>query len=178
MKIKGQTVYSHETRIRRLSLLDHDTGCWNWISTTRNDYGRLIIGSRADGTRKSISAHRLSYLTFHGDIPEGLHIYHKCDNKKCVNPEHLFAGTRQENVDDREAKGRNNHVYGEKSGRAKLSDADVISARRLRSIGVTFQEIASRFMVSKKTIMSAINGTTWAHVLLPKPPAMQPKEQA
>mgnify|MGYP001474846319 CR=1 FL=1 len=77
MKIRGQTVHSHEERLRRLSVTDEQTGCWNWTSSTRNGYGRLVIGSRADGTRKSVSAHRLSFETFIGAVPDGMEVCHR-----------------------------------------------------------------------------------------------------
>ena len=168
MKIRGQTVFPMDIRLQRLSTIDPDTGCWNWTSSTRNNYGRLIVGSRTDGTRKSVSAHRLSYETFVGTIPDGMVVCHKCDNPKCINPDHLFVGTRQDNVDDREAKNRNNHFVGESSGRAKLSETDVVSMRRLREKGETFQSIADRFGVAKKTTIQAVKGETWKHI--PKPP--------
>lgn len=171
MKIRGQTVYSHEDRLRNLSSADAETGCWNWQGSTRGGYGRLTIGSRSSGTRRTISAHRLSHETFTGPIPDGLEVCHTCDNRRCVNPAHLFAGTRQENVDDREAKGRGVYVRGSDVGTSKLTEADVVSARLLRISGWIFRSIAERFGVDKRTIMRAIKGRQWAHVQLPLAPA-------
>ena len=169
MKTRGQRVYSPIERIQRMVVVDLATGCWNWTGSTTNGYGRLITGSRTSGTRKTISAHRFSYQELKGEIGSGLYVCHSCDNKKCVNPNHLFLGTHQDNVDDRESKGRNNHVTKERVGTAKLTETDVISAKRLRDKGLSFQEIADRFAVGKHAVMRAIKGETW------KPAA--PKEQ-
>ena len=155
--------------------IDAETGCWNWLGTARGGYGRLTAGSRADGSRRSVSAHRYSYEAFCGPVPDRMEVCHRCDNRACVNPAHLFTGTKQDNTDDREAKGRNNHVVGEKIGTSKLTDIAVVSARRLRAKGWTFQAIADRFGVSKKTAMSAVKGELWRHT--PAPPAPAAKEE-
>ena len=157
--------------IKRRTKVNPVTGCWEWVGTKRNGYGRTTTGSRTDGTRKSISAHRLSYLLFKGDIPPGHEICHKCDNPCCINPDHLFAGTRQDNVNDREQKGRNVVPRGEVNGRAKLTDNDVSAARAERATnGTSFQLLANKYNVGKKTIMSAVKGTSWKHLPLPEPP--------
>lgn len=176
MKVRGQTVYTPIERLSRLSEIDATTGCWNWKGATRNGYGRLLVGSRSDKSRRSVSAHRLSYETFKGEVPAGMEVCHTCDNPRCVNPDHLFPGTRQDNVDDRERKGRGVYVRGEKVGTAKLTEADVRSARRLREKGCTFQEIADHLGVTKKTAMLAAKGETWAHLVPPAPGTPLPKE--
>ena len=148
------------------------TGCWDWKGSKKRGYGHTIIGSRVDGTRKTIAAHRLSYETFVGPIADGMEVCHKCDNPSCVNPEHLFLGTRQDNVDDRESKRRNNPPKGSNNGRAKLSEADVMSARFERAEKRTsYQKLADRYGVSKKTMQNAIIGRTWNCVAyMPEPP--------
>jgi hypothetical protein len=171
MKIRGQEVIPIETRLKRMISIDTLSGCWNWQGSTRNGYGRLIIGSRTDGSRKSAQAHRVSYEAFIGAIPEGLEVCHRCDNPSCINPDHLFSGTRQDNIDDRQAKGRNNPPKGETHPMAKLTAIDVLSMRRLRSTGQTYQSIADRFGVNKKTAMQAIKLEQWAHVV---PPVVAP----
>lgn len=147
------------------------TGCWEWLGTKRNGYGRTTTGSRKDGTRKSISAHRLSYQLFKGDIPLSHEICHKCDNPCCINPDHLFAGTRQDNVDDRERKGRNVVPRGENNGRAKLTAHDVRAARIERSVnGTSYRKLADKYGVAKRTIMDAIKAVHWRCIQLPEPP--------
>lgn len=75
--------------------------CWIWSrGKTTGGYGSLRRENR------HVLAHRLSYQTFNGKIPDGYHILHKCDNPSCVNPDHLFAGTNQDNILDSVNKGR------------------------------------------------------------------------
>ncbi len=164
MKIRGQTVYAPHERLARLSESDPTTGCRNWTGSLRNGYGRLIVGSRTDGTRHSTTAHRYSYEVHRGPIADGLEVCHRCDNPRCINPEHLFLGTRQDNIDDREAKGRNVVARGEANGASKLTEADVAEARRLRGLGHTYQSIATRFGVHKRTAMRVVKSEHWNHV--------------
>lgn len=173
-KSRGQIIYQPDVRLQRLSVADPATGCWNWVGSTDNGYGKLMVGSRSDKTRKSIRAHRFSYLTFVGPITDGLYVCHRCDNRLCINPAHLFLGTHQDNMDDRGNKGRLNHVVGEQSGTARLTEVDVLSARRLRFAGRTYQSIADRFGVDKRTVMRAVKGETWAH-LPAAPSAKEPQ---
>ena len=148
------------------------SGCWEWQGSTRRGYGRLIVGSRKDGTRKNESAHRLSYILSVGNIPDGLEVCHKCDNPSCINPNHLFLGTKQENAADRERKGRNIVFTGEEQPRAKLTKKKVKDARWEHAFnGTSFQKLADKYGVSKKTMQNAIKGVTWKCVpYMPEPP--------
>lgn len=169
---RGLVTMPFETRLRLNTKLNPKTGCWEWQGTKRNGYGRLVVGSRKDGTRKSVSAHRASYEHFVGYIPDGMEICHKCDNPCCVNPDHLFAGTRQDNVNDRERKMRNITFCGEEHPKAKLTKKIVKAARQERAYkGTSYLELARRYGVNKKTMQSAIKGKTWKCVpYLPEPP--------
>lgn len=154
---------------------DEASGCWEWIGSKRCGYGRMIIGSRKDGTRRSASAHRVSYELTYGEIPDGMEVCHKCDNPCCVNPNHLFLGTRQDNIDDRERKGRNIVFTGEENTRSKLTKKIVKDARWERAYkGTSFQKLADKYGVSKKTMMRAIKGDTWKCVpYMPEPPKVE-----
>lgn len=130
---------------------DPRTGCWNWTGGVRRPerpYGSLVIGSRSDGTRRRVSAHRLAYEIWVGPITDDLCVCHRCDNPRCVNPDHLFLGTKKDNADDRDAKGRGAappHPSGERHARATLTDAQVdeiresdLSSRKIAALyGVT-----------------------------------------
>ena len=144
------------------------TGCWEWQGSKCNGYGRMVIGSRTDGTRRTIQTHRASYELKYGEIPEGMEICHKCDNPCCINPDHLFAGTRQDNIDDRERKGRNNPPKGEKHAKAKLTEQDVLDIRAKRAEGKSFGKLAQEYGVHKRTIQDAVIGKNWG--FLPQPP--------
>jgi hypothetical protein len=161
----------HE-RLMRHTLLNEVSGCWEWVGSKRNGYGRMIVGSRTDGTRRSASAHRVSYELTYGEIPEGMEVCHKCDNPCCVNPDHLFLGTKQDNAADRDAKGRNIVFIGEEQPRSKLTKKAVKDARWERAYkGTSYQMLADRYGVSKKTMQNAIKGVTWKCVpYMPEPP--------
>lgn len=102
-------------------------------------------------------AHRLSYEEANGKIPEGLHILHSCDNPSCVNPKHLFAGTRKDNMVDAAKKGR--------VGGMRVSDANVISLLRDYIIGMLREDIAAKYGISLLSVSDFTTGKSraWLH---------------
>lgn len=135
--------------------------CWNYLGRPKNGYGTISSGPR--GSRVEEYAHRFSYALHKGEIPFGLQVLHSCDNRKCVNPKHLFPGTIQDNMKDKVIKGR--HVKGEIHYRAILSEEDVLEIRRLHVPWVvSFADLAKQFNVSHATIYAILHRKNWKHI--------------
>jgi len=153
-------------KLQQLAIVDPVTGCWHWPGKQReNGY------CRTTWCRKNWYVHRLSYFVFKGDIPEGYDICHHCDNRRCFNPEHLFAGTRKANMQDavkkgRQAKGSKLSILrqGEKSNFAKLRMVDVLKIRKMGNTGENARKIASLFEVTPDNIKRILKRDTWTHI--------------
>ncbi len=123
--------------------------CWPWnASYFSNGYGRISIN------HKWVKANRVAWKLSFGEIPtgvgyHGICVLHKCDNRACVNPSHLFIGTHAENIADMCAKGR--HAR-------KLSDADV---QEIKNADGTHSEIAKRFGIARSTVTHIRTGRIW-----------------
>ena len=137
-----------------LSSVDAETGCRN-LSIRPDASGYPVFGWGG----KKRKAHRVAYELSRGPIPEGMFVCHRCDNRRCIEPTHLFIGTNADNTADRNSKGR--QAKGERSGAAKLTEAQVI---QIRSAAGTHREIAERFGVAPTTIANIRNGENWTHV--------------
>ena len=107
--------------------------------------------------RKIHQAHRLSYLIQHGEIRDGLCVLHKCDNRKCVNPNHLFLGTRPENQQD--AARKNRMAWGDKHSGVKIACVDVPKIKEMYAAGqFTQKELGKMFGVDRRHIGRIVNG--------------------
>ncbi len=129
--------------------------CWEWKFSLEGGYGRTsFLGEK-------IMAHRLSWEAFKGEIPNGLFVLHRCDNRKCINPSHLFLGTLAENNLDRDAKGRHKPRYGTDNGLAKLNYEKARKIRVAYECGAGQRELAEAYGVSQKAIFMVIHNITW-----------------
>lgn len=147
-------------------------GCWEYQGCLMpNGYSK--IGKNG----KSYLGHRLAWITARGDIPDGLCVLHKCDNRKCINPDHLFLGTKQDNTDDMMRKGRGRFVglqspncrkptppKGERHFNAKLTEKQVEEMRAMYGGGATQVAIAAKFGVRQCHVSRILRKESWAHV--------------
>ena len=132
-------------------------GCWDWTASLRPDgYGQFSLGTM-------VKANRASWLLSYGPIPQGLSVLHRCDNRRCVRPDHLFLGTQADNIRDMVAKGRRGRTgaRGERNSGAVLNWLDVETIRERISGGQGVTDVAADFGVSRQTIWLIKSGRSW-----------------
>lgn len=146
--MRGMTVF--ERFVRKVQI--EPCGCHIWTASKfKTGYGRLTVAG------KSLLAHRLAWEMANGEIPAEMFVCHHCDRRACVNPEHLFLGSHEDNMADMVAKGRS--LSGEGNPYARLNNATVKSIRE--SVGSQL-EIAERFGVHQTTVSRVLNRRRWA----------------
>lgn len=133
---------------------------WEWMRYklhSGNSYGVMVIEG------KNEMAHRMAQELTNGKILKGLFVLHHCDNPPCVNPDHLYIGTRQDNADDMCRRGRS--AKGMDNGRSKLSDNNVLEIRKVYQLNrYTYKEIGAMYGVSYHVIFCIIKNKTWKHL--------------
>lgn len=146
--------------LEEMTTPEPNTGCWLWTGTIGH-YGYGVGGSGYRTPR--FRAHRLAWELANGrPVPLGMDVCHRCDNPPCVNPDHLFVGTRLDNMQDARRKGR--LAIGSRHGQAKLSEDDVLSAVRMLRAGVRQSVVARSIGVSASTISLLSSGKRWGHL--------------
>lgn len=138
-------------------------GCWEWGgSKSRSGYGGFMVAGRKQ------LAHRVSYQLYVGEIPAGLCVCHRCDNRGCVNPDHLFLGTHTDNMRDCVNKGRRKIKWidtsGEKRSRSKLNESQVIEIRTKHESGARGVDLAKEYGVSRPAISMIVRRHNWAKI--------------
>ena len=151
-----------ENTFWNFTAIGEENECWNWQRCTDSDgYGR--VACRENGKRINFKTHIVSWVLATGIDPNGMCVLHTCDNRRCVNPSHLWLGTSSDNHKDCELKKR--HPHGESNGRAVLTEQDVIALRELRKKGLlNINDAAKRYGVTKSVISHAVTGRCWGHL--------------
>lgn len=131
-------------------------GCWLWLGRTdENGYGRT-------GSHVHQLAHRFSAALYRTDFNRSYDVLHRCDNPRCVNPDHFFFGTQLDNIKDRVSKGRS--AKGEAHGSAVLTEGIVREARLRYANGEKISPLAREYGLSHTCMRKAILGITWSHL--------------
>lgn len=125
--------------------------CWVWQRALLNGYGRIAVD------RQTRYAHRVSYEAFHGPIPDGYVVMHTCDNRQCVNPQHLVVGTPRDNALDMVAKQRHPMI-------GHLSDEIVLEILRRYADGEPQAAIAVAYGTSQQTVSQYVQRRRRAHL--------------
>lgn len=156
---KGQFI-KNNINIFHTNYIKNKSGCWNWTGDLDSyGYGRICINY------KSIKAHRLSWKIFRHEINQKQWVLHKCDNRKCVNPDHLFLGDSKINTIDMVIKNR--QAKGEKISNSKLTEQDVIYIRKqykFRTKGRDQIALAKLFGVNRRNIEAILKNKIWKHI--------------
>lgn len=135
------------------SKVDKSGECWQWTGHTLNGYGKVMVYKTGE---KPVCwlAHRMSYVLAYKAIPEDMNVLHRCDNRGCVNPEHLFIGTQSDNLIDALKKGR--------APGMKITEDEVRAIRAMPD--KTLREIAEMFGISDAQAWNIRNHKQWKYV--------------
>ncbi len=155
VKITPELVSKFQSKLAQV-----DGGCHIWT-------GRLDSRKEYGSVNKKYRAHRMAWVITNGPIPDGLFVLHRCDNPPCCNPDHLFLGTGQDNMDDMHRKGRGviPCSIGEANSSAKLTDEEVLIIRTKRKEeGLTHRALGKLFGVSRRHIGRILSGEKWSHL--------------
>lgn len=128
--------------------------CWNWTKSMVNT-GYGVIGSG----RRTFLAHRTMWESIHGELAPTEFVLHKCDNRKCINPNHLFVGTHSDNMADMVSKNR--HSHGDRHSQSKLTEDQV---REIKKSSSTNKEEAIKNQVTPSLISKIRHSVVWSHV--------------
>lgn len=138
--------------------------CWEWTAGRfrRSSYGQFMY-------HRPMLAHRIVWILVYGEIPQGAGYHgtcvcHSCDNPACCNPSHLFLGSHQDNMADKDKKGRTRAAKGSAQHKAKLTEDDVVRLRKAYRGGAAIRTLALIYGICLSTAYRIVANQTWKHV--------------
>lgn len=141
-----------------------ENGCQICDTAYRHVSGYYELQISENNVQHRLKCHVFSYMHFKGVIPNRMYVCHKCDNRYCCNPDHLFLGTPSQNAKDMVQKGRG--LVGERNHKTKFTERDVLNIYADLDSGMFRSEIAKKMGVSSVTICHIANGRNWRHLYL------------
>jgi hypothetical protein len=153
------------TEERFLKFVEKTDSCWLWKGSIDKDgYGHFSLPRQSRSSYVRVRASRTSFEIFKGVIPKGLCVCHTCDNRVCVNPNHLFLATNEENTIDKINKGR--QLKGEEIVQHKLTEDDIRDIRvlHIEHPDIRHWQIAEYYGVARRTISFILQGNRWKHI--------------
>jgi hypothetical protein len=133
---------------RFYTFVETGDGCWEWLGSKSQGYGQISTPGR-----RPRRAHRVAYEFSCGPIPDGSCVLHKCDNRGCVRPDHLFLGTKADNSRDMALKGR--------AGKRKFSPENAYAVLWRGGSGETYTDLAAEYGMSRPNVRDIVSRRTW-----------------
>lgn len=148
------------SRMESLARVTSESECWEWQGSIHHSgYGIM----KFDGKHRY--AHQWAYINIFGSIPDGLQVLHSCDNRKCVNPAHLRAGTHQDNMDDKVERDRCARLLGELGPSRKITESDAIEIiQRYATESISSAALGKDYGISPSQVQFIVNGKRWPHL--------------
>jgi HNH endonuclease len=158
---------SAKSRITKNSVPGNANDCWEWKGWL-NDHGYAMLGIGGVGKeRRNIRASRIQYYLHYGKFDETLCVLHNCDNPNCINPDHLFLGTKKDNTQDMKTKGRESNPpihKGEAHHKTKFGKETVMAILASQD---SYRKLSQQYNVSVQTIFRIKHGLTWQELQIP-----------
>jgi hypothetical protein len=153
-RTRKQAILAFRKQVKKMP-----SGCWEWQGWLNTfGYGGFMY------LRKAWRAHRFSWFITYGLLPQGLLCLHKCDNRKCVRPSHLFLGTYKDNEQDKISKGRKVCNKGDDCNLSKLTAQKVIQLREDFKNGTDRQALSKKYKIGRDNISAILRRKTWKHI--------------
>ena len=144
------------------------TECWEWQGArhTKEHYGFMWAGPLYPERARWVKAHRISWEIHNGPIPDDPsgNVLHTCDNPPCVNPAHLYLGTKADNARDRDTRQRGADRKGELNGRNKLTEQEVKAIEASVKAGISQSKVAAMFKISNGQVSNIVNHKSWKYL--------------